>query len=106
MATLYETLGVAPRAALPAIKAAHRELVRLYHPDRAGGDAARCAEANVAWSVLKDPARRRRYDLLLSAKAPAPCGRCAGTGSVTVQAGFKAKRVKVCPACLGGGTAL
>ena len=102
--THYEVLGVAHRADLPTIKAAHRTLARLHHPDL-GGDAAKCAAVNVAWDVLSDVRRRRVYDLTLTAalaKRPA-CERCEGTGSISSQAGFKKRVTKVCPACLGSG---
>lgn len=101
-ADLYALLGVAPRASLPVIKAAHRALARRYHPDL-GGDATLCAAVNVAWDVLSDPKRRALYDKVRTAGAPAACSRCTGTGSITVQAGFRGKAVKVCPACLGSG---
>jgi DnaJ-class molecular chaperone len=100
--THYEVLGVAPRASLAVIKAAHRALARKYHPDL-GGDAAKCAAVNVAWDVLSNAKTRRVYDLTLAAAQRPPCARCEGTGSVTLQKGFKAKLAKVCPTCLGSG---
>lgn len=58
--THYETLGVPPTASAAEIKTAFRKLAS--HPDREGGDAAKSAAVNVAYSVLSEPARRARYD--------------------------------------------
>lgn len=61
----YALLGVSPTAEERAIRAAWRALVFATHPDRNPGDpvaAARCAQANEAWSVLSDPMERARYD--------------------------------------------
>jgi DnaJ-class molecular chaperone len=99
----YTVLGVAPGARLEVIKAAHRALARKHHPDL-GGDAAKCARVNIAWDVLSDPKRRRIYDVLLKATQPPACTTCKGTGSVSVQQGFKKRTTKVCPACLGVGS--
>lgn len=57
----YQTLGVSPTADLAEIKAAHRRLVRLYHPD-AGGDATIFKAIQKAAEVLSDPEQRRAYD--------------------------------------------
>ena len=62
---LYAVLGVAPDADDEAIRAAHREGVRLAHPDVApGGDATDdlAKRLNVARDWLTDPVRRARYD--------------------------------------------
>ncbi len=68
--TLYDVLEVSPIASPETIQAAYRSLVTRYHPDkvlglspRAQAAAAERAKAiNAAYSVLKDPARRQRYD--------------------------------------------
>ena len=103
MVTHYELLGVAPGAPLGVIKAAHRALAREHHPDL-GGDAAKCAAVNIAWDCLSDPKRRRIYDTLIKASRAPACGTCKGTGSISVQQGFKKRTTKVCPACLGVGS--
>jgi len=102
MTTLYELLGVAPKATLATIKAAHRALAREHHPDL-GGDAAKCAEVNVAWDVLSNAKTRRVYDLTLQSTARTPCPKCAGTGSLIKQQGFKKRVAVTCPACTGMG---
>jgi DnaJ-class molecular chaperone len=71
----YDVLGVSPSADADALHEAYLRLARRHHPDRAGGDAGRMQAINEAWSVLGDPQRRARYDLVLSA-ATAP-GRSA-----------------------------
>lgn len=65
----YAVLGVAPDATQEQLKAAHRELVRRHHPDRAPPaerDAAteRMREVNVAYGLVRDPDSRARYDRL------------------------------------------
>lgn len=62
---LYEALGVSVDADATAIRAAHREAVRLVHPDAAPDGETDDAEAkrlNVARDWLIDPVRRARYD--------------------------------------------
>lgn len=64
----YAVLGVARDATPDAIKAAYRELVAKYHPDRHQGNpleelaAAKLAEINRAYEILSDPERRAAYD--------------------------------------------
>ncbi len=68
--TLYDVLEVSPIASPQTIQAAYRSLVTRYHPDKVLGlspeaqaaAAERAKTINAAYSVLKDPARRRRYD--------------------------------------------
>lgn len=61
----YAALGVPPDSDTPTIRAAYRAVMRVHHPDRRPGDAdsaARVIEANAAWAVLRDAARRDAYD--------------------------------------------
>lgn len=61
----YEVLGVEKNADDAAIKKAYRALVKKYHPDVNPGDAEaekKFKEASEAYSVLKDPEKRRQYD--------------------------------------------
>ncbi|RRT56039.1 hypothetical protein B296_00030788 [Ensete ventricosum] len=73
-ATMYEMLSVAETAGAEEIKTAYRRQARRWHPDacRSLGDERRYAErfmqAREAYEVLSDPARRRHYDLALSAE--------------------------------------
>ncbi len=68
--TLYETLGVRPDASRREIRRRWSEAIKRYHPDRLAGapdwldvQAGRLIEA---YQTLRDPVRRRRYDLELA----------------------------------------
>jgi hypothetical protein len=64
----YEIFGVPPSASQEEIRAAHRELVKRYHPDiySTGDDKARATERlqaiNEAYAVLGNAERRKEYD--------------------------------------------
>lgn len=59
--SLYEDLGVGPDASPEAINAAFRRAAKKHHPD-AGGDAEAFGRVQRAALVLRDPAKRARYD--------------------------------------------
>ena len=62
----YEVLGVTRHATDDDIKRAYRDLARRYHPDSQPDDPEaeeRFKEISVAYETLRDPERRRRYDL-------------------------------------------
>lgn len=72
----YELLGVGRHASEDEIRKAYRRLARQYHPDANSGDPeaeARFKEISVAYDTLRDPEKRRRYDLY------GPEGAAAGT---------------------------
>ncbi|MFT3854329.1 MAG: DnaJ domain-containing protein [Ilumatobacteraceae bacterium] len=72
--THYERLGVAPDATVQEVRDAYRRAARRHHPDAAGEHSAQeMAAINEAWSVLREPDRRRAYDLSL-ARPSAPGG--------------------------------
>lgn len=60
----YDVLGVGRGASSDEIQAAFRKLARRHHPDvnKDPESEERFREINEAYSVLSDPATRRRYD--------------------------------------------
>ncbi len=68
----YEILGVAPDATPAQIRAAFREAAKKWHPDRHAGEhpkreaTQQMQQINAAHDVLKDAAKRQKYDLRLT----------------------------------------
>lgn len=50
----YEALGLRPGADRAQIDEAYRRLIKVYHPDRTGGDGDRAAEINRAYFELRN----------------------------------------------------
>jgi len=65
----YAILGVTPAAEDVVIRAAYRALMRHYHPDTNPDPEAqeKAREITVAYSVLRDPAKRAQHDARLAA---------------------------------------
>jgi curved DNA-binding protein CbpA len=68
--THYEVLGLQPNSNAAQIRQAYRGLAKHLHPDRNPLPAAAEAlkQVNAAYEVLKNPTRRRQYDLSLKVK--------------------------------------
>lgn len=89
----YAVLQVQPDAELEVIEAAYRQLMKKYHPDRAGDDPRRVAlhherakAINEAFAVLRDFERRRQYDLscdIVGSRPWAARARAAGADAPT-----------------------
>ncbi|MEX0664778.1 MAG: J domain-containing protein [Acidimicrobiia bacterium] len=84
---LYEVLGVSRSATEDDLKRAFRDLARKYHPDSGHNDPEaeeRFKEISLAYETLRDPERRRRYDLFGEgqARAGTPGGDAFGFGDL------------------------
>lgn len=61
----YEVLGVQKGATAEEIKKAYRKIIKENHPDLHPGDKEceeRCKEANLAYEILSDEEKRKKYD--------------------------------------------
>jgi DnaJ-class molecular chaperone len=77
----YMVLGVPRTESLSGIRAAFRELVKRYHPERVGVQGSRFLQEILhAYHVLSDPDKRRLYDQGLSHAE----GRTASSGGAII----------------------
>ncbi|OAV98132.1 hypothetical protein PTTG_01157 [Puccinia triticina 1-1 BBBD Race 1] len=73
----YRTLGLTKEASARQIKSNFYELSRTHHPDMnpsGASSAERFKKISEAYSVLSDPAQRKRYDETLSASGVSGAG--------------------------------
>lgn len=89
----YEILGVAKDASADEIKKAFRKLAVKYHPDKEGGDEAKFKEINEAYEVLKDQAKRQRYDQFGHAGVGGNGGAGGGNPFEGFQGGFNGQNI-------------
>lgn len=68
----YAILSVLPTAEDVVIRAAYKALAHRYHPDRYDGSSdeanLRMTDINEANSILRDPEKRKAYDVELASK--------------------------------------
>jgi len=84
----YEILGVPKTASKDEIKKAFYKLAQKYHPDKKGGNEAKFKQANEAYQVLSDEAKRSKYDQYGSADAQGFGGSQSGFEGFDFSQGF------------------
>lgn len=63
MEDFYSVLQVTPHADIEVIKAAHKHLMKKYHPDiRGSGNEDTAIRVNRAFEILSDNAKRKKYN--------------------------------------------
>jgi curved DNA-binding protein CbpA len=58
----YQILEVSREASLDQIKKQYRKLTLYYHPDKSTGDEEKFSQINMAFKVLSNEKRRKKYD--------------------------------------------
>src|ERR1043165_7815928 len=84
LADYYEVLQVSTSSEPETINRVYRMLAQRYHPDnQQTGDERRFREILEAYTVLSDPERRARYDVVHQQRGRDPCGlrSCGGPSS-------------------------
>lgn len=64
----YKVLGVNENADSDEIKSAYRKLAKVMHPD-SGGDSEKFQQLSEAYDVLKDPVKRKQYDMQMRTRS-------------------------------------
>ncbi len=107
---LYRVLGVSPGVSALELHAHYKALALQWHPDRFPENQPRAKQAaeikfseiTAAYSILKDPKRRREYDARLKME-DRNCLACNGSGHKKKARGFTSVQVQRCPVCQGTG---
>lgn len=107
MQSHYQVLGVEPNADIDVIKRAWHVKVLLLHPDKHEGASEEVRAAaltetrrvNDAWGTLRDPLRRRRYDLQLAQLVDAATATNAGSSGPRHTTPNPEAVAVVCPGC-------
>ncbi|MNH58534.1 Chaperone protein DnaJ [compost metagenome] len=89
----YEILGLQKDASDDEIKKAFRKAAVKHHPDKEGGDETKFKEASEAYEVLKDSAKRQRYDQFGHAGVGGSSGGGAGGNPFEGFGGFGGQNV-------------
>lgn len=90
----YDILGVSKTASEAEIKKAYRKLAIKYHPDKEGGDEAKFKEIGEAYDILKDSAKRQRYDQFGHAGVGGgPAGHAGGANPFSGFGGFDGQNI-------------
>ena len=63
MKDFYAILNVPRTASADEIQAAYRDLAKVLHPDINNRGAGLMRDVNEAYATLRDPAKRKRYDI-------------------------------------------
>jgi curved DNA-binding protein CbpA len=58
----YAIMGISRRSTQVAIEARYRALVKIWHPDKPGGDTRRFQEIQEAYEILGNAKNRTAYD--------------------------------------------
>ena len=72
----YEVLGLQKGASDAEIKSAFRKMAMKYHPDRNPDDKEaeeKFKEVNEAYSILSDPDKKSKYDIIWSRRRGSQC---------------------------------
>jgi curved DNA-binding protein CbpA len=59
----YKILGINDNASNDDIKRAYKKLAIKYHPDKPGGNNEKFKLISQAFNILRDPIKRKQYDL-------------------------------------------
>lgn len=66
MTSFYEILKIESTASQEDIKKSYQQLALEFHPDKSQqGNSAKFMEIDEAWKTLRDPDKRRKYDIEL-----------------------------------------